>query len=249
MPEIRLKKAPLDEVVCQVKFPPILRIAKDTPIEFQEAVRERFPELRVEHGVLVQIPGIVSSEKPAMEGMSKSFRFMTSDGKSHIALAPGFVALTTKQYTHWGNFQQDLNMAAQAVRNIYHFPYATRIGLRFVNRFTRKNTGCKNLSEILDLFRTELTCLLRTEVWTEPTEMLTQIILKDKQGRLALRSGFGKDQNEVFFVLDFDYFEEGQLPLERLKQRIERYHSRIYEAFRWCLLDDSLTRFEPSEES
>jgi uncharacterized protein (TIGR04255 family) len=247
--EIQLNKAPLDEVICQVKFPPILRIAKDTPFEFQEAVRERFPELHADHGMVVQIPTLVSPEKLALESSSKSHRFLTFNGNSYIALNPDFIALATKQYTHWENFKSDLDMTIKALREIYQPSYATRIGLRFINRFTRKNTGCKNLNEMLDLFRTELTCLLRTEVWTEPTEMLTQIILKDGQGKLALRSGLGKDQNDSFFILDFDYFEEGQLPLESLNKRIERYHFRIYNAFRWCLLEDSLNHFEPLKEN
>lgn len=248
-PEIRLRKAPLDEVICQIKFPSILSISKGMPIEFQEAVRARFPELRVEQGVFVQFPDIASSEKPAVDTAPKNFRFLTSDGKSYIALAPDFVALSVKHYTHWGDFQSDLQTATQALLSIYQPSYATRIGVRFINRFTLKSTGCKKLSEMFGLFRPELTCLLRTQAWTEPIEMLSQIILKDEQRKFALRSGFGKDQNEPFFILDFDYYEERQLPLEKLTQRIDRFHSRIYDAFRWCLLDDSLTRFGPLQES
>jgi hypothetical protein len=30
-PEIRLSNPPLNEVVCQVKFPPVLRIGKESP--------------------------------------------------------------------------------------------------------------------------------------------------------------------------------------------------------------------------
>jgi len=247
--EIRLNKAPLDEVICQIRYPSILRISKDTPYEFQEAIRERFPELRAEHGMIFQFPNLVGYEKPAMESMPTSYRFLTFDRNSYVVLAPEFVALSTKQYTHWEKFQSDLDLMVQAIKKIYQPSYATRIGLRFVNRFTRKNTGCNNLDEMLDLFRSELTCLLRTKVWTEPAEMLTQIILKDGQGKLAIRSGLGKDKNDPFFILDFDYFEEGQLSLEKLNMRMERYHRKIYNAFRWCLLDDSLNHFEPLKEN
>jgi len=76
-------------------------------------------------------------------------------------------------------------------------------------------------------------------------EMLSQTVLGDGKAKLATRTGFGKEKNEPYFVLDFDYYEEGQLPLKNLKRRIDRYHSKIYQAFRWCLLDESLTRFEP----
>jgi uncharacterized protein (TIGR04255 family) len=162
-----------------------------------------------------------------------------------VALAADFFALSTKHYIRWDDFVRDLDIAYKAIQKIYHPGYSTRIGVRFINRFARKNTSCKTYEQLLDLFRSELTCLIRTGAWKEPSEMLSQIILVDNKAKLALRTGYGKDKTEPFFVLDLDYFEEGQLPLDSLLRRVNRYHTRIYEAFRWCLLDDSLTRFEP----
>ena len=244
-PEIRLRNAPLSEVVCQVKFPPNLRLSKDAPVEFQEVVRDHFPELNIEQGVVVQFPSPLSPENPAVEQMPKIFRFLTADGQAYIALAPDFIALTNLKYTHWGDFLLNLELAAKALMELYRPPYGTRIGLRFVNRITQQNTKCENFEQVLELFRPELTCFLRVDAWTEPVEMLSRILLQDDSGKLSLRYGFGKDQNEPFFLLDFDYFEEGQLNLDNLYQRLEHYHTRIYAAFRWCLLDESLKRFEP----
>jgi len=36
-------KNPLEEVVCQLRFPPILRIEVETPAVFQDKVRQVFP--------------------------------------------------------------------------------------------------------------------------------------------------------------------------------------------------------------
>lgn len=55
-PDVRLANSPLVEVVCQVRFPPILRINKEEPSDFQEAVRQRFPELAAEQGMVLQMP-------------------------------------------------------------------------------------------------------------------------------------------------------------------------------------------------
>jgi len=46
--DVRLLKSPLNEVICQVRYPPVLRIAEENPIGFQERLRGQFPELRVE---------------------------------------------------------------------------------------------------------------------------------------------------------------------------------------------------------
>ena len=243
--EIPLRKAPLHEVICQIKFSPILRIAKELPIDFQEAVRNRFPELQIEQGVLLQFPLAVGEDRPRMEASPKVYHFLSPEGKSNVALAADFVAFKTQSYTHWNEFTRDLYLVEEAVRKIFAPAYATRIGLRFINKFTRKNTGCKTFQQIFDLFREEITCLIQADAWQEPDEMISQMVLADKKAKLALRSAYGKEQNEHFFILDFDYYEEGQLKLDDLRIRVNRYHSRIYEAFRWCLKDDSLARFEP----
>ncbi len=243
--EVPLNKAPLAEVICQVKFSPILSIAKGLPSDFQEAVRGRFPGLEVEQGVVFQFPASGISEKPLMDATPKVYRFVTANGASNLALATDFFAITTRSYTHWQDFLQDLSMVEKAIREIYHPAYATRIGLRFVNKFTRKNTKFKNAQEILGLFREELTCLLHTEAWQEPKEMLSQMILADDGANLALRIGYGKEQKEPFYLLDFDYYEEGQLTFKSLTKRVDRYHARIYSAFRWCVREEGLERFEP----
>jgi uncharacterized protein (TIGR04255 family) len=244
-PEVRLGKSPLAEVICQVKFSPILRISKEQPIQFQEAIRDYFPSLKVEQGVRLQFPGVDGSGEPNVEAIPRIYRFSTLDGNANIALAVDFYALSLKKYTHWQDFLDEFGLVMGSVNDIYRPSFATRIGLRFINRFTKKNTSSKDISEILGLFRQELTCLIQAESWDEPLEMLSQTVIGDGKAKLALRTGFGKEKNEPYFLLDFDYYEEGQLPLTNLIKRIERYHSRIYQAFRWCLLDGSLTRFEP----
>jgi uncharacterized protein (TIGR04255 family) len=242
--EIQLKKPPLNEVICQVKFPPILRISKETPVNFQEAIRSRFPELEIEQGVLLQLGISPASENPVMETAPKIFRFKSSDSKSSVALAPDFFALSTNAYTHWGNFRNEFMFIEQAARNEFSFPYINRIGLRFINRFTRKNTGCKTFFELLDLFRDELTCFIRSEAWTEPNNMISQIGLSDNKAKLNLGFGFAKEQKEQFILLDFDYFEDSQIEFKNLSEKIDQYHTKIYQAFRWCLKDSSLERFE-----
>jgi len=247
-PEIKLNKPPLSEVVCQVRFPAILRLSKDVPAEFQDAVRAQFPILKVEQGILVQFPSVASPDNPMMESLPKIYRFRSTDEQKELSLAPDFIALTSRKYTHWQEFLKSMELAIQALIQQYQPPYATRIGLRFVNRFTLKNTGYETMEQVLGLFRPELTVMLKTDGWADPIEMLSQILLQDEQGKLTLRTVLGKEKDESFFILDLDYFEEEKLGLENLHERLEHYHARIYAAFRWCVLDESLNRFSPVEE-
>ena len=34
---------PLNEVICQIRYPAILRVAAETPSDFQEAIRDKYP--------------------------------------------------------------------------------------------------------------------------------------------------------------------------------------------------------------
>lgn len=248
IPEISLKRPPLSEVICQVKFPLSLRIAKDMPVEFQEAVRARFPVLAVEHGVVLRSESSLVTDGPLIEKAPKLYRFKSQNSSSMITLAPDFFALSTNEYSHWQDFQQDFRFAEGKVREIFHPTLTTRVGLRFVNQITGKNSGCKSLAEFLNLFRAELTCLIRSDAWSEPEETITRLVLPDGRARLALRFGFSREGKHPVFLLDFDYFDEQTYEFKGLDKRIERYHAEIYRAFRWCLKDAALARFEPLQQ-
>ena len=247
-PEIKLGKAPLTEVICQLKFPMLLRLSQDAPVDFQEVVRTRFPLLKVEQGVLVQFRGAAGSEKPLTESLPKIYYFASADEQRELTLAPDFLALSFHTYTHWYEILENLKLGTQALIQLYQPPYSTRVGLRFVNQLTLNNTGCETLDELSNLLRPELTAMLKTDSWGEPAETLSQVLLQDGDGKLVLRYGLRKESAGTHFLLDFDYFEEGQLSLDNLQDRLERFHTRIYAAFRWCILDQTLERFAPLAE-
>jgi uncharacterized protein (TIGR04255 family) len=62
--DVRLARAPLKEVICQVRFPVILRIGTEQPVEFQERIRERFPDFSWERGMTLKIDP-VGDQPPA----------------------------------------------------------------------------------------------------------------------------------------------------------------------------------------
>lgn len=246
-PDIPLATPPLAEVICQVRFPPILRIVREEPSDFQERVRNRFPLLEVEQGVVVKIPAPASSGMPSTEIPPRVFRFGSADDQTVISLAIDFYALSTQNYTHWDDFAVDLKLAQAAVEAVYHPAHAKRIGLRYINRFTPELANCATMGEVFALFKPELTSLLQTDAWSQPTSLVTQLNLRDDDAMLTLRTAYSSDPGEPFFLLDFDYYEEGQLGFERLIERCERYHRVIYDAFRWSLRESSLTRFGPGK--
>lgn len=242
--DVRLQRAPLEEVICQVRFPPVLRIASEQPSAFQEWVRERFPQLEVEQGMVMRMEPLGTSP-PSAKPEPRIFRFKSPDGHTVVSLALNFYALSTTFYTHWRDFLELLQLVNQAACEVYDLPYAARVGLRYINHLTLENTGASSVAELWEILRPELTVLLRGDCWDEPLEMLSNLALAaGEDERLTLRTGF-KSGEETVFLLDFDYYSEGNIPLENLTTLCQRYHDVIYNAFRWCIREEKVSVFAP----
>jgi uncharacterized protein (TIGR04255 family) len=242
--DIRLQHAPLVEVICQVRFPPILRIVNEAPVAFQERIRGSFPQFDVEKGMIVQMTRL-GIEPPSAKPPPPTFRFQSPDGHTMVSLSPTFYALSTTSYTHWKDFLDLLRLVNRAACEVYDLPYAMRVGLRYINQLTLENTGASSVTELLEILRPELTVLLIEDCWDEPLEMLNQLLLASEENeRLTLRSGF-RGGEEPAFLLDLDYYTEGNIPLENVPGLCQRYHDAIYNAFRWCIREEKLAVFAP----
>lgn len=246
--EIPLANPPLAEVVCQVRFPPILRIVKEEPADFQERVRDRFPQLDFQQDIKVKMPQPGSESAPEAAFSARIYRFRNLDENASISLAPDFYALSSHNYTRWEYFAEDLLLAHDTVRETYDPSHATRIGLRYINRLTLDNSGTSSLDELFDLLRPELTATLQGQVWKDAKNMISQLRFRDEGRGAQLNYTYGLDDSDgPTFLLDFDYFEEGKLPLEGLIERLDYYHNVIHNVFRWSVRAEALQRFRPIE--
>ncbi len=247
--DIPLANAPLTEVICQVRFPTILSIGRGQPIKFQEAIRQRFPELEEERRVQMRLVSGPDAEIPNVETGGRTFRFQTAQGEVQVTLSVDAFAVSTSRYRVWSDFAGDLALVHEAAMAAYELPYAKRIGLRYVNQFDGARIGCASFEEMKGFLRPELAALMATDAWDSPEELVSQILLRDDGGRLLLRvaARAATDQPPVV-LLDFDYYEEGRsIPLNDLVERCTRFHDVIYRAFRWSIRPDQLDVFAPVE--
>jgi uncharacterized protein (TIGR04255 family) len=242
--EVTLENSPLGEVICQVKYPIILAINEQKPIQFQDKIRGRFPELHIDDGGFVQVDAEFIKSAQMVKNESRVYRFNSPEAKTSVALAQDFFALSTRGYTHWHEFKDDLALIYKAMVNIYQIPYATRVGLRFINLITLENTGCKNLEEMFGLFKQELVCLLQSKEISGFSEAIVQLLIPDEEKQLAIRFILNHNENKPFFILDFDYYDDRKTDISSLPEEIDQFHLKIYRAFRWCLLEKSLERFQ-----
>jgi len=243
--DIHLANTPLREVICQVKFPSILRIAHEEPAEFQEHIRKRFPVLEVERGVVIEMEGLKPGGRAGFP--PPVYRFHNQDETRTVSLGTDFYALSTTAYQHWADFADDLAYIAEAAQEVYDIPYATRIGLRYINALDAGFTESGAFDDVLDLLREDLTVILKTDVIVSPELTLQQIQVASDGDRFKFRHGLIHEDTppEPKYLLDFDHYAEGNLELNDLLERCDRYHRNIYNAFRWCIADGKLAVFQP----
>jgi uncharacterized protein (TIGR04255 family) len=246
--DIHLGNNPLREVICQVKFPKILRIAENEPADFQERIRARFPVYEIERSVVVEMEAAKLGGRAGFR--PPIHRFLTPDRTMTVSLSQDFYALSVTNYNRWGDFAEQLAFITNAARSIFNIPYAIRIGLRYINALDIHFVESEQFSDVIDLLRNELTVMLKTGVIEDPDLALQRIQTSTDGDRFTFRYGIiqeGEPPGPVF-MLDFDHYVEApQLSLEDLLERCDNFHERIYNAFRWCIAPDKLEVFQPSD--
>ncbi len=99
-PEIKrvvYENAGLEEVKCQIRFPPILEI-ETSPAQFQNAVRAEFPYYDLQMSLKLP-PGMpVTSQAIHIDPSlgQKSHRFMSEDRRLIVILSRNDITLTSK---------------------------------------------------------------------------------------------------------------------------------------------------------
>lgn len=138
-PRVRFERNPLVEVVCQLRFPTILRISENAPAEFQELIRESYPRYRL--GPSLEAPGDLPPEvlrilaKQLSVSSAPVHRFQSEGERPRtVSLSQDFIALSETDYTDWENFRHELDVILGRFVEIYRPAPFVRIGLRYINR-------------------------------------------------------------------------------------------------------------------
>src|SRR5687768_10217722 len=115
-PKVLYGKNVLEEVLCQLRFPEILKIDAELPSGFQERIRAEFPLYSPTEAptLPIQIQQFVKIANP-----QQARRFDSANGQWSVSLAGGFIALTTKSYTRWSDFQTRLEGPLRALCEEY----------------------------------------------------------------------------------------------------------------------------------
>ena len=87
-PRTHYRSAPAHEVICQLRFPTILTINNVEPADFQESIREAFPQyIRREEAAPPKVTGL-GGPNPRVEQQPPvtNYTFLSADGRWKLNL-------------------------------------------------------------------------------------------------------------------------------------------------------------------
>ena len=68
-----------------------------------------------------------------------NYQFAAADGSWRVNLTSKFISLASSRYTSWEDFAKKLDRPLAAFIQIYKPAYYERVGLRYINAFSRKD--------------------------------------------------------------------------------------------------------------
>ncbi len=231
---------PLLEVICQLRFPPILSINENTPAEFQEAVRDMFPQFSVQVERVPVMPGQPAPEKPATVN---NYQFISADGKWKLNLTQNFIALSTRGYTDWKTFAGMLDKPLSEFIQRYHPAYFQRVGLRYMNAISRKALGLQG-TPWNDLIQPAWLGVLDEEDVPEMAVVRAgvdaELMLPGKlrlkghggPGRIQIQ---GKPEQEVRYMLDFDLSCNEKTEINQAAGMLDKLHEQADKVFQGAI--------------
>lgn len=238
----------LVQVVCELRFPKILRIAADPPASFQEAIMSKFPLYEQEQTVLsadgAPIPPEVLQLFAAQSG-TNAHQFLTEDRHISVALFPERMAIKIdNNYTRWEDFRHLIEIATKALTSTYQVPFYSRIGLRYIDVVHRATLGLDPEHSWTKLINPDLLPRFPFTDFeggvTGSTSKVALNLPEDAGAAVGMSHGLVNVQGKKGqgYLLDFDFSKRPKIETNNAIQILDHFHELAGRAFRWCLTDE-----------
>ena len=246
-PRTHYDNAPLHEVICQLRFPPILTINQNEPADFQESVRDAFPQYaRRQDNLPPKITGNGAAMQVQPQPPVTNYHFVSQDGAWKLNLTRDFIALSTLHYPGWETFGRQLDRPLASFIELYKPAYFLRVGLRYRNIVSRTRLGLEG-TPWTELFAPAYTAPLREEDVDEDwvTVCGCDLALKlDSSCQAKIHAGPGKikapngqTDPEVKFIFDVDLFMSDNTPCTLAAAALETLHGHADRVFEGAVTD------------
>ena len=233
------EKNPLDAVVCQVRFPTILRVESELPSAFQDRIREKFPLFAEASEQEAALPPEVAKlfGRQFTEAMpGRNFNFTSEDGKWQVSLTRDFLAFTCRKYERWEGFKEQFETPLLALLDVYKPTFFSRVGLRYRDVIRRNALGMQG-RPWRDLLNPKIAGELGDDEFAGHIKNLKKEIVfnlpDSAQGRMVQMLGSSK--GEQVYLIDTDFFTSQKTEVNNVWGRLGTFNKYARWAFRWCI--------------
>jgi uncharacterized protein (TIGR04255 family) len=244
---------PLIEVVCQLRFPTILRIAHQQPVEFQDNIRFEYPIFEPSQNL--QVPSEISNFIPQFSASlinETTYFFKSEDLKWQLSLNKESITLVTTNYERYEQFTSRFKKALEVFEKIYKPSFYSRVGLRYKDLIIRSNLNLQD-KEWSELIPEHIASELHTPaIATSIRLLLKNLQLETDFGQVLFNHGLvrvrdtEKGIDELAYLLDADFSSEGKIEKSDDAWNIlDKSNRTARNLFRWSITDKLHSAMQP----
>lgn len=247
------KRNPLSEVICQLRFPPILKIVQEKPADFQDLIRADYPYFESSQP---SIPDNLT-QLSEMIGLplddDKVYVFESEDREWKLTLTKDAISLVAENYERYEDFKSRFQYAIKKFEEIYKPSFYIRIGLRYQDLIIRSDLDLEDtdwqalISENLapELYNPELSKSLKG--------FMKNLRFEIEKGFITLRHGTvnvtkdGVQQNELSYLIDADFYTEQKVKSnDEIWENIDDFNRMAGKLFRYSITQKLHEAMEPT---
>jgi len=253
-PRVVFEKNPLDQVICQLRFPPILRIDTETPSDFQDEIQGAFPLYSATSEFQFTFPAEITDLPPGVSPTITqpsgwmNHQFASEDELWKVSLTRQFIALTSNRYGRWEEFKEKLNIPLNALLKSYSPSGFSRVGLRYIDVIRRSALGLSNVGWN-SLLKPYVLGLLSSDVGDhiQGYEGRYEIGLSDNSSmvRIITRLVESSESGEVCYMIDSDFFHVGKINTEAALEKLDYFKAHGSRLFQWCITERLYEAMKP----
>jgi uncharacterized protein (TIGR04255 family) len=242
-PRVVFNRNVLVDVVCQLRFPPILAITAEDPAAFQNRIRATYPEYRQDQAIDVPPPLREVFGRLNLSRGTELLRhtFLTPDSSRSVFLTRDFLAVEDTHYHRWEEFEPEVQRAKTAFEEIYRPASYNRVGLRYQDIIDRMQLpGLEDVPWHELINPALIGALGSSELRDSVTEIVTNSLLSVSEvpgAFVRLHHGLRRQEGtgtEVYFF-DVDFFLQERSSSQDAMATLGLFNRLSGNLFRWAI--------------
>lgn len=250
------QKNPLNEVICQLRFPPLLKITEQKPVDFQEGIRHQYPFFEISQGELPADISKVAQKLGFPLNSDNSYIFKSEDEKWQISLTKEFIAITTSDYQRYEDFKMRFQEVIELFETLYKPSFYTKIGLRYQDLIVRSKLNLED-KEWHELISQNIADELHHPQLSKSLKfMVKNLVFENNKGLTTLKHGLVNVQNsetkteELCYLIDMDFQTQEKVNKnDDIWNTINYFNKLSRNLFRFSITDILHQAMSPTEIS